>query len=252
MNNRDIESILDQSLSTLENYSKFPQVLQDAFDDGLINQVFERNGFYICIFSGYNYCSVIGDTLFQYFDCENYLKLEEPVLNKMYYVGAFILDVKMNIHRAIFESFIPDDEKINISSTQLLTKNDGLTLNDILTDNGIKIPYCYTRNSSCWSDLLFDCVWRQDCYDPYYIPERITGEHNRDCYMSIESINLQLNISIEYAKLFNNLQCAKIISAGSNNNSAKKSYTAKSSDGFMTFSGEIPGPVLKTMIKYKI
>lgn len=212
MNTEEIELILNKSLSTIENYNKFPKKLQDAFDKGILNNVYERSSFYICIFSGAVNYGRFENLLREYFNTDYYTEIRgwyDNPLFEMFYVGAFIMDKELNILRATFDSYIPDkyEKIIKISSTQLITKSDKIKLNHILKTNGIIIPYCYTRNSLCWTDLIKHRVSSMGFYDY----DTLIGIHDRSSYISIESISRQLNISIEYAKLFNNLQCNKII-----------------------------------------
>lgn len=233
---------LEDILNNIVEEKQLPKKIQKILDNGMIQEVSERNGYYIMFFS----FQVKGKHIMEYMSrhCD-ILMLDEEYKDEIYYIGAAIVDKKCMIQRAILESYIIDTEgNIELNATQLLTKSDGIVLDELFKDkyfDELILPICKTDMSTAWKDSITNYHYgypKGDIDKPYYDYSTYYGvmkdiytfimRHN---FTSIESIEKNIHSEVNKQAIVTKLNCASIIAKAIERSGEKISTSI--SDGSM-------------------
>lgn len=146
---------LEDILNNMIVEKPYPSQIQKIFDNGIIQEISERNGFYIMLFSFQHK----GKCLMSYMSTSRDICLmNDEYMNEIAYVGALIVDGKYKIHRGVLESFLRDSNgNYEMNTTQLLTKDDGLKLSHLFQDryfDSMILPIAVTDISTAWRDSI--------------------------------------------------------------------------------------------------
>lgn len=214
---------LEDVLNNMIVEKPYPSQIQKIFDNGIIQEISERNGFYIMLFSfkhkGSFIMSYMSTSRDIYLMCDEYM-------NEIAYIGALIVDSKYKIHRGVLESFLRDSNgNYEMNTTQLLTKNDGLKLSHLFKDkyfSSMILPIVVTDISTAWRDSItnynygyprgYNTKPEYDDYGNYYgVIKDIYTFISRHNFTSVESIERNVKFGIDKQTILTKLNCASII-----------------------------------------
>lgn len=214
---------LEDVLNNMIVEKPYPSQIQKIFDNGIIQEISERNGFYIMLFS-FQYK---GKCLMSYMSTSrNIYLMNDEYMNEIAYVGALIVDGKYKIHRGVLESFLRDSNgNYEMNTTQLLTKDDGLKLSHLFQDrcfDSMILPIAVTDISTAWRDSITNYHYgyhhghnikpEYDDYGNYYgVVKDIYTFISRCNFTSVESIERNVKFVIDKQTILTKLNCASII-----------------------------------------
>lgn len=232
---------LEDVLNNMIVEKPYPPQIQKIFDNGIIQEISERNGFYIMLFS----FQAKGKCIMSYMSTSRKIYLMYDEYEKeIVYIGALIVDSKYNIHRGVLESFLKNkDGNYEMNTTQLLVKNDGLKLSNLFSNkyyDSMILPIVVTDISTAWRDSITNYHYGFPCgentepiyddYGTYYgIMKDIYTFINRSNFTSVESIERNIKFGINKQTILTKLNCASII--GKSIESAGKKIGKSIDDG---------------------
>lgn len=126
-----------------------------------------------------------------------------------YVATGIILDSKDKILRAVSDTYnINEKYGTTVSNTQVIVKNDKLSLKDIYGPKGLFVPYVLTGFSNLWASMAKGL--KTGTYDHDFIND-MSCIMSRDNICSHSLLELEMNQNNLYRQLQSNLQANSII-----------------------------------------